>query len=291
MAAPSPSCGPSCSDAHASEPPSPAIPTPATPARPPSPAAALTCKAAVTSNDGGTINGGDADLNSPRFARFLAAVDPSTASHVRGGPCATPTAAAPSGPSSSPAPRHTAAWRRLARDCLRDRSSTASSVTSGRRPGCVRRCGCSSAASGSACSPRSCCPTTSSDWGCCSCSSPVACCSGAAPSHRRTRWSLLTTVVCLGPRLARRAARRRVAHRARGAHRHRACRGGARRRDGAALAGRSPGVVAARRGARAAAPRAHGHRDEPPVDPLADRAHRRDLARRPRRLRRTLRLG
>jgi signal transduction histidine kinase len=71
--------------------------------------AAVTGKAAVTSNDGRTINGGDADRAAP--ASPVSSPPSTPAPHLTSeeDPVPTPTAAAPSGPSSSPAPRHTAA--------------------------------------------------------------------------------------------------------------------------------------------------------------------------------------
>ena len=92
-------------------------------------------------------------------------------------------------------------------------------------------------------------------------------------------------------RLTLRGAGGRVAD---GHRRHARGRGaddGAHRREGTARAPGRTRVLAPRGRARAAPARAHPHRHEPDQRPLARRAHRSRLARRPRRLRGALRLG
>ena len=109
--------------------------------------------------------------------------------------------------------------------------------------------------------------------------------------NRRTRWAGLTTAVCLGLAsliVLRAAEWLTVLAVLTGIALTAVALADAK---GLLVAARRPRRVATRRRARAAPPRTHDHRDEPPVDPLAGRAHRRHLHRGARRLRRALRLG
>ena len=109
--------------------------------------------------------------------------------------------------------------------------------------------------------------------------------------NRRTRWSLLTTVICLG--LASLVVLRAAEWLTVLAVLTGIALTAVALADATGLLSQLGALVAWPLAARArdAAARTHDDRDEPAVDPLADRAHRRHLDRRARRLRGPLRLG